>query len=314
MAIPRSVLAQAERAEALQQSIMSVENTEAKAPAPTVDQPPQEAAPAAVAQPAQPEQAPAAAPAAPVEDSWEVKYKVLSGKYSAEVPRLAGELREIRAEIARLTEENAKLKTAPPAPVVADSGLTPESVVEKFGEDFAAAVGAVAARIADQRTDTLRNELAPQIKRSTDTAVKVARSEFLRDLASTVPNYQEIDLQDGFTAFLDEVDPMTGRSRRDFFNEADRANNSQRVAQFFKAYAGTKSPAPQQAAVSSVESQIAPSSSRSSGPEPQGKKVWTQREIGAFYAAARQGRYSADDYKRIESDIFAAQRERRIAA
>jgi len=61
-----------------------------------------------------PPPAPAAAPpengaqapaAAPPEDSWESRYKVLTGKYNAEVPRLAADNRTLKETVGKLSEQ-----------------------------------------------------------------------------------------------------------------------------------------------------------------------------------------------------------------
>jgi hypothetical protein len=254
-----------------------------------------------------------AKPPAPPQDPWEVKYKVLAGKYSAEVPRLSEENKDLKARLSELEAKISQL-SAPPDPL-SSSKLTPEEVVERFGEDFASAVGAVAARIADSRADTLRKELTPKMDQVEQRMAKSARELFMGDLTKLVPNWKQIDIDDGFTAFLDEVDPMTGYPRRKFFNEADQSNDAARVARFFTTYTGgTTAPAGKTRQSSSIEQQLSPDTSRVSAPTPPGKKVWRRGEIAAFYADARRGRFKPDEYQRIESDIFAAQRENRIAA
>jgi len=310
MAIPRAVREAGERAEALHQQMYGntgEQPTPEQTAAPVVDAPPpqvQDVQPVATTPQAE-------APAQPSgEENWEVKYKVLNGKYSAEVPRLAEQVRELKDQIKALSE-----KPAPEPEVVVKNKLTPEQVVEQFGEDFASAVGSLASQIAEQRTAKLREELAPKVEQAAETAIRSARADFFRGLEALVPEFRQIDEEDGFTLFLDEVDPMSGRPRRDFFNDANHSNDAARVARFFSAYRGLKSqPAQQPVAMPSIEAQIAPDSSRSAPSTPPGKKLWTRAEIGRFYEAVRRGAYSEQDYGRIESDIFAAQRENRVAA
>lgn len=259
-------------------------------------------------QPTQPE----VQPKVVSEETWEQKYRVLQGKYSAEVPRMAEEIRELKAMV-------QELKTAPAAPQTPPldlKGMTPEAVVEQFGEDFAAAVGAIAARIAESQGQTIREEFRPQIEQTTKSVAQTKRQEFIRDLAAAVPDFKEIDVNPAFTEFLDEVDPMTGRSRRFFFNEADGQNDAVRVAQFFNAFKGN-SPANQSATQQdsrmSIDSMIQPDTSRKSGSAPT-QRFWTQADVRKFYNDLKRGLYSSAEAARIESDIFAAGREGRMAA
>jgi hypothetical protein len=313
--LPKKVREQAERAEALHRQVYG--NTandaapgESAAPRPEQGEvmANQAAAPTAPGQPTE-------FAAAPADDTWEKKYRVLEGKYNAEVPRMAAQLRELRDEIEAL--RSAPAPAAPAVPQTELGGMTPEDVVEQFGEDFAKAVGAVAARIASQNTDALRQEFQPKLESVEKTTMESARAEFLRELSRLVPDWKAIDQDDGFTAFLDETDPLTGRSRRFFFKEADKHMDAARIAQFFQAFKGNSNPALQAPAVngpSAIELQLQPSSNRSSPQSPQGKRYWTSADVRQFYVDVRKGRFTPQEAKRIESDIFAAQRENRFAA
>lgn len=303
MTLNRKVREAEERANQIHQQVYG--NTEQTPGEQQVNQEQQQSEPTAQVE----EQKPAAQP----EDVWEQKYRVLQGKYSAEVPRMAEEIRELKAMIEELKAQPAP---APQAAQLDLKSMTPEAVVEQFGEDFAAAVGAIAARIAEQQGNKFREEFAPKVQAVAERTAKTIRAEFIRDLTALVPDWKAIDVEDGFTAFLDEFDPMTGRTRRHFFNEADAANNAERIAQFFTAYKGKKpvaDPAPAVESRMSIESQIAPSASAASN-SPTAKKFWTQAEIRRFYQDVRRGMYSVEEGRRIESDILAAAQEGRMAA
>lgn len=251
-----------------------------------------------------------AAPVAQSADQWELKYKVLNGKYQKEVPRLAQEVRELTEQLRVATSATP----ASPADVVVEahtSGMTPETVKAQYGDDFADAV----ATIADARTSKLRDDLSSKVQAiEVDTAER-RRGDFIADLSRLVPNWAVIDSNPGFTAYLDEIDPQTGRARREFFSEADRSNSAARVASFFTSFSGNKTPAPVTPVVEpapSVEHLISPDSSRHSE-APEGKKLWSRSEINRFYADSRAqggskpyGRFTAAEYARIDSDISAA--------
>lgn len=243
-----------------------------------------------------------AVPVATVTDSWELKYRVLEGKYRNEVPRLAQELRELKA----LQGVGGVDVTATPS---AATGEARKRVTEQYGDDFASAVDS----IASEQTAELRR----QVEELGGGAAERARQDFRRDLSSHVPQWPAIDQDPGFTAYLDEFDAQTGRMRREFFNEADRTNNAARVASFFAAFtaSGVPKPAPVAAVVretQSVEHLISPDSSNHAEPAVV-KKQWTRGEAARFYADARaqgssapHGRFTAAEYTRIDSDINAA--------
>lgn len=297
MALPRAVREQAERAEAAH--LAALGNTGSPAPVDLVEAP--QPAPVVV-EPVAPVAPVAAAPTA-ADDSWELKYKVLNGKYQAEVPRLARELRELREQM-----------QAAPKPVAATTGtedLTPASVKERYGDDFADAVAAIAADAASK----VRDELSTQVKGIEEDGAARRHAEYLGELGRLVGNWQAIDADPAFTAYLDEVDTQTGRTRREFFHEADKSCNAARVASFFSAFSRGNTPAPKPvvvpAAAPSVEHLLSPDSSRSSEAPP-GKKLWSRAEVAKFYADARAsngtpfGRFTAKQYEQLNNDIDAA--------
>lgn len=317
MPLPRAVQEQADRAEAAHLALLGNTGTPPAPVAPVVPPvvPVVEVVPvpAPVAPAPTPVEQPVVAP-----DSWELKYRVLSGKFNAEVPRLAAQVRE-------LTEQLRTQATPAPAPVVDPNAVTPDSVRSQYGDDFASAVDA----IASARVQAVRDEFGSQVEEVQARTSQRDRADFLRDLGTMVPSWRDIDRNPGFTAYLDEFDAQTGRTRREFFNEADSSNNAARIASFFASFErSTNPPAPAPAPVvppvapaapPSVDHLISPSSSRASEAPP-GKKYWTRAEIGQFYrdAKAGQGRpfgsFTAEQFTRIDSDISAAAGENRIGA
>lgn len=306
--LPRAVREQAERSDRILQEMLNG-NTPAPAVAPeateTVDQVPAPVeatpapAPAATTEPSPP-------PTSQTPDSWELKYRVLNGKYTAEVPRLHAEVKDLKAKVEALTAQLESKTTS----------TTPDSVREQYGDDFAAAVDAVAT----SRVEEVVKKVDTQLSEVRDSAQKMARAEFMRQLTGLVPNVLALDGEAGFTAYLDEFDPMTGRVRREFFNEADASNDAARIATFYLAYARSKQPQVQSVATPPApppEPMLTPDASRSSSAPP-AKKIWTNAEINQFYRVAKPsgdgkfGPYTYAQYAAIDADITAAGNEGRI--
>ena len=307
MPLPRAVREQAERAEAAHLALLNTppgaqEQPPAEVPPQEVETPPAETPPAP---PEPPTPQPPADPAPqPQPDAWELKYRVLQGKYNTEVPSLQAKVRELNAKVQEL---EASSNTSTP--------ITPSEVVDRYGEDFASAVAAIVAPRLDQvqtRVDTIAQNTATS-----------SRSAFVSELRTLVPNFQQIDADPGFTAYLDEFLPEAGTSRREFFNAADEANDAARIASFFTGYLGSKrkTPAPAPAPAPTTPSEdrhIVPDSSRSTK-APQGKKVWTTAEMNTFYKNARPsagakqyGLYTAAEYESISREIDIAIAEGRM--
>jgi hypothetical protein len=304
MSLPRAIQEQADRADAIHRQLYG--NTEA---------PQVPAAEAPVVAPVEPTPQPQAMPEAvtppteqPVtaDSPWEKKYQVLAGKYAAEVPRLAQEIRDLKAQL------QAKERT-PAKEIIPAGKFTAEQVIETYGDDYAAAVAAV----ADERVSRVREDLEARFDQLASATAATARETFMRAIAQEVPDWQVIDNDPRFTQFLDEIEPMSGQPRRYFFAEADKRNDAERITFFFKSFKTATNPAPAPAAQipgrMGVEYQLAPASSRAAEAPP-GKRIWTQIDVRKFYQDVQRGRINEVDAQRIESDIFAAQAEGRFLA
>lgn len=304
--MPRAVREAGERADALLQAMNTATQAAQRPPetpqapvTPPVETPAIVPSPAPVVVETPPQPAPA--------DPWELRYKVLDGKYKAEVPRFARDNAELRRENDELRAQLQTRSTTPAPPAIAP-GV--QSVTDQYGEDFAAAVAAVAqAQVAP-----LREEFTARASQAEERAAQSSRQAFLVELARLVPSFEAIDAEPGFTTYLDEFDAMTGRTRREFFQEADAANNAPRIATFFDNYTRSKIPAQQPAAAPaapSVEHLIQPDSQATSEAPP-GRKLWKRAEIARFYDDVRRGVYSHADYLRIDADISIAPQEGRV--
>jgi hypothetical protein len=120
------------------------------------------------------------------------------------------------------------------------------------------------------------------------------------EVAAAVPDFREVDRDPRWHRWLASPDPLTGRPRQTFLNDAIAQGDGARVRAFFntfKAAAGT------------------PQAAASGWGRPSGNKpVYTRASIAQIYELRRKGGYSDADWARLEADIFAAQHEGRIQA
>jgi hypothetical protein len=362
-ALPKAVQAQIDRANQLSKEVYGKDPTPpepdphapvaaAPAPAETPVEQPVAAAPAPAETPA-PSPEPTPAPPANVTPApapdFEQRYKVLQGKYNAEVPRLQAQTNQLIDQVRQLTSQLtstqallASLGTqqpaapAQPAPAPQGQRLVKDEEVQEFGADLIDVVRRVAREENGSVLSEVDRRLQPVAKQLAQTSndAKAAKEEmqrntagrFFDELSEAVPNWQQQNTDQGFLQWLDQRDPYTGRVRGDLLTEAYQAHEASRVVAFFLGYqnehaAVTPPPAPASApapaAGKTLEGFIAPGTAKP-GPagaqEGSGKRVWTRGEIGQFYSAVRTGQIKAGstEAKRLEADIFAAQREGRV--
>lgn len=310
MAIPRAVKEAAERAEALHKQVYETQPEGETPPAPSEPVSAPEGNP-----PADPPKDPPASEATPPteqpdnqkkDDQWEHRYKVLEGKYRAEVPRLNAENRELKQQFESLKNEIEQLKSRG---TQAPSSLISAEDREKYGDDLLDVI----KRAAQEQVAAKENEIADlkrQLDAVTTTTAKSVEVSFFDRLGQLVPDWVTINGEDGFLRWLDEYDEFTGKTRQDLLSDAEQAKDAERVAKFFKKWKDSQK-AVETNTQRNLESQVAPDSNRVVAP-PTGKRIFSRGEIAAFYAAARRGEISAKDMVSMEAEIHAATIDGRI--
>lgn len=352
-ALPKQVRAQAERANQLAKEFLERQNPAPDAsaapppdtngapppdtngaPPPDTNSPPPDAAKVT--------QIPAADP--------DHKYKVLQGKYNAEVPRLQ---KTVHAQSEQITSLQQQLvatqnllaslggqRSAAPAQPAQDTPPAPVKLIKdeerrEFGDDLIDLM----RRVVREETASLPQEIdrrvAP-VARTVEQVASATEQAAQRDaedrrlavfalLDAQVPKWKEINGDDEFLSWLDQNDPYAGVPRGKLLQQAFQAHDGPRVVAFFRGYQNehavvtpaAPAPAPAPAPQRKLEQLVAPGSQKAGSTGTQdgsGKRVWTAKEIRLFYADKQNNprKYTPEQWKAYEKDIFAAQSEGRI--
>lgn len=353
-ALPKAVRAQVERSNQLAtEYVNSLKGGEPPAGEPPAGEPP--AGEPSATPPAASGTPPAAgAPPAgePPKEGWEQKYKVLQGKYNAEVPRLQNQVRDQNTQLQSFQSQltatqnllaslSAQREPAPsasqPATPPAATKLVKDEEVKEFGADLIDVIRRAAREEMSGLLPEIDRRVAPvaqrvnQVAQATqDVGQRVAQNDqqsVLAALATAVPNWQEMNEDPGFLEWLDQVDPFSGAQRGALLKQAYKAHDGPRVVAFFNGYlkehaavtppAAPKVPAAAPAPQRNLEQFVAPGTPKTGAASTQdgsGKRVWSRAEIGQFYSDVQAGRFKGtkEQRKQVETDIFAAQREGRI--
>jgi hypothetical protein len=197
---------------------------------------------------------------APVpEEAWEKRYKVLQGKYNAEIPRLTTQVRDQSNTIndmrSQLTAMQGMMSTlaqrgapaapaAPPASAPAATGgkLVKDEEVKSFGADLIDVI----RRVAREEMHPHMSQFAPvasrvaQVEQSVQNVstrvVQNDQQKFVSYVLEHVPDYEQQNVDEGFIAWLDKTDPYIGRTRQSLLEQAANALDGPRVVAFFKGY------------------------------------------------------------------------------
>lgn len=272
---------------------------------------------------------------------------MLQGKYNAEVPRLNQQLQDMQRQLTAMQGLLASFRqpaAEPAAPAAPAAPLVTEEEIKEFGPDLHDFVRRVARAEQAALLPEIDRRVAPVVQKvdavaasaqnASRQAAAVQRRAMFDLLSQQVPNWEELDQDPGFLAWLDQRDPYTGEIRGELLRKAEAANDGPRVVAFFVGYqkenatvapaapASAAAPAaPAAASQPTLETLVAPGAPRAGAaraPDGSGKRVFTRAEIGKFYADAAAGRYKSTEgqkrFKEIEAEIFLAQREGRVRA
>jgi len=316
MSLPRAVQQQVEDADALVAQLNGTQPVNPDTGEPIVSpQPAPEPQPQDISP--EPEPKPAVS-----EETWEQKYHTLKGKFDAEVPRLYAQVRELNTQVTQLTSDLAVAKAQPAQPVPASTpSLITEQDKEAFGSDLIDLIErATEAKLAGSRSLEAKltaeiAELKGKLGNVTERQVVSDKDRYESALTAAVPDWQALNVDQGFLNWLAEVDPVYGMPRQYALTNAYEALDAHRTATIFNQYKKSVAPPAQSNNRADLQRQVAPTRSRTS-PAPTNpnvdKRIYNQQDIDAFYTEWRRGLIDEAEAVQIEKDIHAATVEGRI--
>lgn len=327
--LPKAIQAQLDQAEAIQQQL--------NAPAPEVETP--EAAPVAEApsdtQKAEQQVQPVQAPAATPDDTWEQRYRALDGKFRAEVPRLHEQLRETNARLEtamKALETAVERRSEQPKP---ETKLVTDADVESFGADLIDAIRRVAREefspLAAQLTQAIEQRIGAVAQRVESTeaqVVKTAEQTFWDTVIQTHADFDVINEDPRWFTFLDKRMPGTRYTRRQLAEDAIKNLDSAALIDQLQSFKAEVAPAPQVADPApaaptattkpkpSLDSQVAPNSTRASTPSGDSPasagRIWTGSEYVAALDHRNLQRMSREEYDALVAEADLALEEGRV--
>jgi hypothetical protein len=319
MALPRQVEAQLRELEALEKQLAEGQNPAPADPDPQPAEPPQDQQ----TQQAEPKPVePTPTPTEPVvaEETWQQKYKTLKGMYDAEVPRLHADLRELKGQVDSLRKAS-ETKPVEPAKPAAATKLVTDADVEAFGQDLIEVQRKVAREVASEfrgELDAMRAENEKLREQLTSTGTQVSEASFEQRLYRMVPDFEAVNADPKWIAWLNEVDPLLRAPRSSVAQQAFNRGDAEGVAHYVAMFKQTVAPAEQKAdKTEELERQLQPNRGATSAPPTSQKgKVYTNADIEKMFrkAADLGTKGQTDAAKKLEAEIDAAFMEGRVTA
>ncbi|WP_020095683.1 hypothetical protein [Methylobacterium sp. 285MFTsu5.1] len=298
-------------------------------PVPTDDDPALEA-PVPEPAPVTVEVTPPADPAKPV--NWEERYKAMKGRFD----KAQEDLRTATADIAELRRSLAHAQAArPAAPATATISpqFTAEDLTEEerndYGEDLLKVVDKVAGRKIAQVVGAFEQkfgEIEQKVQGVTQVTQLSAKERFTQSLTDRVPNWRELNRDEGFLDWCEEIDQFSGQKRLDLLRNAYQSEDAPRCAAIFAGFLKEANPsaaprsettaAPKPTGKVPLESLAAPGRARSTAPTagPGDKPIIARSDIQKFYSDVQKGLYRGRDAEKAarEEEIFQATQDGRV--
>ena len=167
----------------------------------------------------------------------------------------------------------AKAQQPRPEPVTAKTLIT-EQDKEAFGSDLLDLIDrATEQKLAGNRDleTQLRaeiNELKGKLGNVTERQVVSDKDRYEAALSSQVPDWEAMNIDQGFLTWLAEVDPVYGMPRQYALTNAYESLDANRTATIFKQYKATLAPAQRPQANRELQRQVAPTRSHTSPAPP----------------------------------------------
>jgi hypothetical protein len=244
--------------------------------------------------------------------------------FNSTVPKLQAELKEAKQQIESLRQAPpAAPKPAPTTPRITQTD------VDEFGQETIDMMRRAARQEAEEQFAPVIAQLQTQLQSIQSTVVPRMNqieqetetnraTRFTQALDQNAANWRALNNDDNFLNWLDEMDPLAGKARQELLNEAVNGLDAYRAAAFFNAYTRehstpTPTPAPTPGVNPQLEALVTPGKGRGGAPQPE-KPPITREQIAKFYNDVASGKYRSrpEEKAKIESDIFAAQREGRV--
>lgn len=323
MALPKQVQAQLAEVEELEKTLNAQDETN-KGEEPTLEIVEDTEVEVTSEQPtevAAPEEAKPADDSKEVTDAFKQKYSTLRGKYDAEVPRLHQQVKELNEQLSSIHKgmEDAK-KAEAEKPKEKVSYIT-DADREEYGDDLIDFQRRVAKEVSqeyDGRFEQQEKVIAELREQVSSTGNQVGEMGFAQKLNVLVPGFDQLDNDERWVSWLNEIDPMTRGPRRDQAQSAFNTGDAEAVAHYVKLFRESVDPIEhgKNNRQTELEKQVTPnrSSSTSASKSTVGSKIYSTKQMDRAWNKTRNlntsGKYN--EAAKLEAELTKAYMEGRV--
>ncbi|MBY6105019.1 hypothetical protein KUW19_00820 [Ferrimonas balearica] len=322
MTLPKSVAAQVEAAEAAQKALIEGRNTSEAEAVDTPQEPTEAPAEVTAENGSVPEPMPAESQEPGINwqqraEAAEQRYRVLQGKYNAEIKAAKdelghgnnAELDQLRQQVSMLSAQLNQAQTQPPAqPQAAPVSMDLSRLREDYGDEFVDDVGRLIHEQAGRLVEERLRDVGQSVNQLTHQQ-KVGQLGSM--LAQQGIDFNAVNADPLFLQWLSEADPLSGMPRQRLLDAAfGEQGDLSRTVTIFRQFVESN---PAHVAAPSVTT---PNPERYATVKPSAPLQQAPAERASFDPNAYQrlcnqkalGRITDEEFTRLEREMFAAQR------
>jgi Mg2+ and Co2+ transporter CorA len=249
-------------------------------------------------------------------DDWEHKYRVLQGKYNAEVPRLHEENRRLREDIEFLKGKMELLQQMvvekPEEPPAQPQKTEVEDEDIKMLEAEFPEIYRAVRKLLDRYAP--KEEIESKLRDTEEQLKKTRYESFIKRLTELVPDWERLNSDPIFLSWLQERAPYSVRTKHELMLEAYEIGDADTVSRFFIDFKNTNQPSTiSQSNTEQLESMVAPPRSKSTAAVgTQSKTVLSLRNLEQAYKDVVKGKISKEELGRLEKEYVRAMSEGRV--
>ena len=235
-------------------------------------------------------------------------HESLLGKYNAEVPRMAGEIRDLKSQIeqrdTKIRDLETQLQSAPQGEQRAEDNMDGDeyyqSLRDELGEEFANAVKKMAEKVAQGEVQSYQQQ-----------AQQTEEQRFWSNVYRNVPDFDTVNVDPKFVDWLKrEYDIRTGKPLQEVINEAGQQLDAATVVRIFDEFKRAQQPQPaRENDPASPQAQEAPKRKGQPAREPaQSQRSFTPQDYAQLQDEILKGRWKGREAeaRQLEAEIHAA--------
>ena len=239
---------------------------------------------------------------------YEQRYKVLQGKYNAEIPQLRQQINSLKNQLDAIKQIGGEDE-----PKAQNVQQAMENLKQEWGNDFVSHISSIVqSEVAkvNSRVETIETNHA-----------KSSNEQKFQSLANILApmniDFYALENDPDFATWLHQIDEMSGQPRQELLMAAFNAGELQRASLFYKQFSAQNSSTElgqldTKANKNPLEEHVQ-IKTRASADEPAQEEVWTEASIKKFYEDCVAGRLTQEEMEMYERQIFNATKGGRVA-